>query len=195
MHAHAACAEKNRNVGELDREYRKSWHHLLQIARDPGPVWRTLDRRCCQRNRLFSARPQLAFPRHSGMCLMPQPTQPLGNRVHRYRPRCPLRSMEAISAECVLGDKRSRKPETRIPKGPFHVQSPYFRGNALCSCKCLQTRHALATRSLLQPQRSRNRLPLVHAIYGPNHLAQIKGGSLKKHPFRLIWPNQIRSYP
>jgi hypothetical protein len=165
MHAHAACAAKNRNVGELDREYRKSWHHPLQIARDPGPVWRTLDRRSCQRNRLpFSALPRIAFPRHSGIRLMPQPTQPLGIRVHRYRPR-------------------------RLPR------SPYSRSNALCSCKCLQTRHALATRSLLQPQRSRFRLPLVHALYGPNHLAQIKGGSLKKHPFRLIWPNQIRSYP
>jgi hypothetical protein len=187
MHAHAACAEKNRNVGSLIGSIENAG--IPHYKSREMLVWRTPDRRSCQRNRLpFSALPQIAFPRHSGIRFVPQPTQPLGNRVHRYRPRCPPSSIEAISAECTWGQTVA-KTRNANTKRPLPRAKPVLSCNALCSCKCLQTRHALAPRSLLQPQRSRNRLPLVHAIYGPNHLAQIKGGSLKKHPFRLIWPN------
>jgi hypothetical protein len=97
MHAHAACAEKNRNVGELDREYRKRWHHPLQIARCWSGLAHTRDRRSCQRIEFIDINP--------------------GARQVVLRPY----------QQNVLGDKRSRKPETRIPKSPFHVQSRYSR--------------------------------------------------------------------
>ena len=150
MHAHAACAEKNRNVGELDREYRKRWHHPLQIARCWSGLAHTRDRRSCQRIEFIDINP--------------------GARQVVLRPY----------QQNVLGDKRSRKPETRIPKGPFHVQSRYSRAMPCALANASQHAMRWLGRALLQPQRSRNRLPLVHAIYGPNDLAQIKGGSLKE---------------